>query len=221
MEMTEKLLTDCATILRVSNISPDINHSVKIATRGYYYVSKRICVPSLKQKWNGMACDDLEQYYDQSNEERQGEIRQIRGIQKLLNIELILDSYGLYSKMIKKTIAEHNLAKAELTGAFVASLFEVIFMEFYVPPYDKQLLVSLKECVQMAGVRIDDVHKRLIQVWLESVPVNTEAIKAVMEISNRSSCAEILLNGLHKVSFHLSSTDSNYLEVTRWARLSL
>ena len=199
MDMTEKLLIDCANMLKVSNISKDIGHAIKVAARGYYYVSLRIGNPSLKRKWNGMACENLDQYYDQCSRERQTEIRLIRGQQKLLNIGQILDSYGLYSQQTKKIIQEHQESKEELSSEFIAQLFEVIFIEFFVQPFDKQIMNAMKECIQMAEVANDDVHCKLISIWLDNMPINIKAIQLVMEISNKSKCADVLIASLYKV----------------------
>ena len=135
MEITEQVLDDCAALLRVdSNKKGDaLDQDMKVACRGFFYVSMRLKKPAMKRKWNTVACNSVGPFYDRVSPQMKTEIDKIRGLQKQLNIGQILEKYGVYSSNARQLIQQSIQDQKAVSDKFIASLFEFVYLEFFQP----------------------------------------------------------------------------------------
>ena len=149
-EVNEKRLNDLSKIFKIEATEDPIRDTeIKMALRCYVYVCNYIKSPQLKRKWCLMGREEIGKYYQTANEERRTEILQLLGLEKTLNMEQKLDHYGLYSDHVRGFIKQMIDSKEDITVEWLGDLFEIIYIEFFVPPYEKQVTKARNENDQM------------------------------------------------------------------------
>lgn len=139
-EVNEKRLNDLSKIFKIQALEDPLRDTeIKMALRCYVYVCNFIKSPQLKRKWCLMGREEIGRYYQTANEQRQAEILQLLGLEKTLNMEQKLDHYGLYSDHVRGFIKQLIDSKEDITIEWLGDLFEVIYIEFFVPPFEKQV----------------------------------------------------------------------------------
>lgn len=108
--------------------------------RGYKFIMQRIESPSTRLGWMAVARRELEPELGKCAECYEEEIHQLLALDKLLKIEQKLDSFGLYGGSVRnltKNWMTQNIT--DITLPMIDELFDLVYLEFFVPPYDKRV----------------------------------------------------------------------------------
>ena len=61
----------------------------------------------------------------------------------------------------------------------VIPLFELIYHEFFVPLFDKQLTKALDDVCQIRGEKLRKIHAELLYRFITTIPASIDAVKSI------------------------------------------
>ena len=182
-------------ILKVSSKGEEREMDIKMATRCYKFIMERIESPIVRLQWIAAARRELEPLLPVCSQDRQNEIKVLLALDKILKIEKNLELYGLYSSSVRDFtriwITQNNV---DITKPMILQLFELLYHEFFVAPYDKKLTKALEDTCQIAEQKLRKVQAELLYRFITSIPAQINAAKTIIEVANPSESAEVLFH---------------------------
>ena len=184
-------------ILKVSDIlkGDERETNIKMTTRCYKFIMERIESPVVRLQWMAAARRELEPLLPTCSQDRQNEIKFLLALDKVLKIEKNLELYGLYSPSVRDFtriwITQNNV---DITKPMILQLFELLYHEFFVAPYDKKLTKALEDTCQIAEQKLRKVQAELLYRFITSIPSQINAAKTIIEVANKSESAQVLFH---------------------------